>query len=107
MGCGTSGDVLKLSAAPSTGPVGATPLLSGLFARLERAGAPVRVAKSWETSFGPDATAGVERARWLVLVAYTDGTSAPPAPGERVLARFGSVQTFVSPLPVNARQMPA
>lgn len=100
------GDLLEIGAAPSTGLVGATALLSGLFVRLDRAGAPVRVAKSWETSFGPDATAGVERARWLVQVAYTDGTSAPPAPGQRVLARFGSVQAYVSPLPVRSPSGP-
>ncbi len=93
------GELVKLDAAPSTGLVGATYPMVGLFVRLERAKVPVRVPAAWDPILGPSASAGVQHARWLIVVALTDGSSAPPARGQQVLARFGPVQAYVSRLP--------
>jgi len=93
------GALVKLDAAPGTGLVGATYPMVGLYVRLERAGMPVRVPAAWNAILGPAASAGVEHARWLVVVALTDGSSAPPARGQQLLARFGPVQAYVSRLP--------
>lgn len=66
----------------------------GLVLGLERDGVDVQVLELWRTPFGDRYVDRVEDAGYVATVAYSDGTSPPPAPWQQVLAVEGELEVY-------------
>lgn len=93
--------VVRVDFAPTTRQiiVGTSFPGSGLVLGLVRDGVDVQVSTFWQLPFGADRSARVDQARYLVTLAYSDGSSPPPAPGQRVLAVAGEYQVYGGTVP--------
>jgi hypothetical protein len=97
IGSGPGSAVVRVDFAPTTRKdlvVGTSFEGSGLVLGLVRDGVDVQVSRFWQLPFGERRTARVDQARYLVTLAYADGTSPPPGPGQRVLAVAGEYQVY-------------
>jgi hypothetical protein len=90
------GEVVRVDFAPSTRPliVGTSFEGSGLVLALIRDGVDVQLSSFWKLPFGAARTDRVDSARYVATLAYSDGSSPPPAPGQRVLAVAGEYQVY-------------
>jgi hypothetical protein len=95
------GPVVRVDFAASTRNqiVGTSFEGSGLVLALVRDGVEVQVSTFWRLPFGHGLTDRVDSARYVATLAYSDGTSPPPAPGQRVLAVAGEYQVYGGPAP--------
>lgn len=71
---------------------------SGVVLALVRDGVDVQLSPFWELPFGAQMTARVDRATYVATIAYSDGTSPPPLPGQRLLAVRGDYQVYGGPI---------
>ena len=73
---------------------------AGLVLALERAGVDPQVSPWYRHSLGPERSDRRDQATYAVTLAYSNGGSPPPAPGERVLGVSGRYAVYGGPLPV-------
>ncbi|CAA9209440.1 MAG: hypothetical protein AVDCRST_MAG50-925 [uncultured Acidimicrobiales bacterium] len=86
--------VVEFAATTRADLVGTSFTGSGLVLGLVEKGADVQVSPYWEMPFGSRLTERVADARYLATIAYADGTSPPPKPGQRVLAVSGQYEVY-------------
>jgi hypothetical protein len=67
---------------------------SGIGVALIKDGVDLRVAPFWHALFGDRRTRGADEVGYVATLAYSDGSSPPPAPGQRVLAVDGEYQIY-------------
>lgn len=67
---------------------------SGLALALERDGVDIRVIDLWRTPFGDRYVERAGEIGYVATLAYSDGTSPPPEPWQRVLAVEGELEVY-------------
>ena len=67
---------------------------AGLLLGLERDGVDVRVFDLWRTPFGDRYVGRADEIGYEATLAYSDGTSPPPEPWQRVLAVEGELEVY-------------
>jgi hypothetical protein len=75
-----------------TNPMGALTL------RLTKSGVPVRFAPFWRAAYGDRFVADPGAATRRLVLVFADGRSAPPEPGQEVVARAGPYAVYGSRL---------
>lgn len=92
-------DLVRVDFAPTTrAELVGTPFVgAGLVLALQKKGVNVRANPFWHVPFGAYLTADQDRVRWEVVLAFNDGSSPPPAPGQQVIARAGQYQLNAGP----------
>lgn len=93
--------VVRVDFAPTTRPVivGTSFPGSGLVLALVRDRVDVQLSPFWRAPFEQRYVERVDQARYVVTLAYADGSSPPPAAGQRVLAVAGEYQVYGGPTP--------
>jgi hypothetical protein len=96
---GRQAGTVRVDFAPAVKPslVGTSSGGVAMVLALSRAGVDVQVPSALQLTLGPASTDHVSRARWVVVVAFADGLSPPPGPGQRLLATAGAYQVYVGP----------
>jgi hypothetical protein len=94
-------DQVRLDFAPTLQPTlaGTSWPGSGLLLALRTRGVDARVSSFWSHVYGPRLTRDPDKATIVVVLAFADGVSPGPAPGQRLLARSGDLQVYVGPGP--------
>jgi hypothetical protein len=97
---GHRSDLVRLDFAPTTRPVlVGTPFVgAGLLLATQKKGLDVRAIPFWRVPFGVHLTSDQDRVKWVVVLAFNDGSSPPPGPGQRVIATAGEYQLYAGPL---------
>ncbi len=88
--------VVRVDFAATTRPVivGTSFAGSGLVLSLVRNGIDVQLPSFWKLPFGQRYVERVDAARYVATLAYSDGSSPPPEPWQRVLAVAGEYQVY-------------
>ncbi|HMA47920.1 MAG TPA: hypothetical protein VKP11_12115, partial [Frankiaceae bacterium] len=92
-------DPVRVDFGPSTRPflLGTATPGTGLVLLLAKRGVHVQLDHFWDGAYGRRISADLGRVRWVLVVAYADGSSPPPAPGQQVVARAGDLQVYGGP----------
>lgn len=94
---GLPGDaIVRVDFAATTRPVivGTSFAGSGLVLALVEDGVDVQLPSFWRLPFGERYVERVDAARYVATLAYSDGSSPPPEPWQRVLAVAGEYQVY-------------
>ncbi len=67
---------------------------SGIGLALIKDGVDVRTSPFWAALLGQRRTRGADQVRYVATLAYSDGSSPPPAPGQRVLRVEGEYEIY-------------
>ncbi|HSP36776.1 MAG TPA: hypothetical protein VLR26_03390, partial [Frankiaceae bacterium] len=92
-------DLVRIDFAPTTRPVlVGTPFVgAGVLLAAQKKGLDVRAIPFWRVPFGVHLTSDQDQVPWVVVLAFNDGTSPPPGPGQRVIASVGQYQLYAGP----------